>query len=367
MKIPFRIASALLFLLASYTAKAQTLAPGFDKEEYLEMLRITQYQVDTPWKKLNVPQPLRHRLVYRSAETGMRNRWDLWTNGKNDAVISVRGTTADPVSWLENGYAAMVPAQGSLKVTDDFTFDYHLADNPRATVHVGWLTGLASMSRDILARMDSCIAAGITQFYLLGHSQGAGINFMLTAHLYDLQKKGRIPANIRFKTYCSAAPKPGNLYFAYEYEYLTQAGWSYTVVNSADWVPEVPFSLQTKDDFNTTNPFTDAKQMLKKQKFPVNLVLTSIFNQLSRPVTKAVKRYKKNLGERVYKMVNKNMPGHAMPVFAGNNNYTRTGKMVVLYADGPYYALFPDSKTNVFAHHFIEPYYYLAQKLGDVK
>ncbi len=57
--------------------------------------------------------------------------------------------------------------------------------------------------------------AGIRNFYLLGHSQGAAINFLVTAHLRHLQKTGRIPADVRFKSYRSAAPKPGNLYFAY--------------------------------------------------------------------------------------------------------------------------------------------------------
>ncbi len=71
-----------------------------------------------------------------------------------DAIISIRGTTGDMVSWLENGYAAMVPAQGSLKLDNTFTFDYHVADDSRATVHVGWLTGMAYLSRDVLPRSD---------------------------------------------------------------------------------------------------------------------------------------------------------------------------------------------------------------------
>lgn len=346
------------------TSNAQTFAPGYNKEEYLEMLRIAQYQVDTPWTKAyDLPQPLRHKLEYRSAEVGMKNRWDLWINGNNDAVISVRGSVGDMLSWLENGYCAMVPAQGSLKITSDYTFNYHLADNPRATVHVGWLTGLAFLASDIEARIDSCVKAGIKQFYLTGHSQGGAITYMLTAHLYHLQKKGKIPADVRFKTYCGAAPKPGNLYFAYDYEYLTRNGWAFNVVNAYDWVPEVPFSIQTSSDFNAVSPFSDAKKMIRKQKFPINLLLGMLYNQLMNPPRKAVKNYKKNLGKRAHKMINRSLPDFKMPVYADNGNYVRTGVTILLYPDTEYRSKFPDSETNVFCHHMPAPYYYLAQKM----
>ncbi len=99
-------------------------------------------------------------------------------------------------------------------------------------------------------------------------------------------KENKIPNDIRFKTYCSAGPKPGNLYFAYDYENITAGGWAYNVVNSADWVPDVPFTVQTVDDFTAVNPFTNAKTMIKKQKFPKNLVLKHIYNQLSKPSKK---------------------------------------------------------------------------------
>lgn len=365
MKLRLSLIALCLTVCAVYV-RAQSFGPGFHKEEYLEMLRITQCQGDTPWKHMDPPLPLSHRMVYRSPVMGLENRWDLWTNGNRDAVISIRGTTAELVSWLENGYAAMVPAQGSLQLANDFRFEYKLADNPQASVHVGWLTGMAYLSRDILPKMDSCIQAGIRHFYLLGHSQGGAINYLLTAHLRRLQQTGRIPADVKFKSYCSAAPKPGNLYFAYDYENSTRGGWSYTVVNTADWVPEVPFSLQTKDDFNPINPFTNAKKAIRKMKFPINLVLNSIYGQMTRPSAKALKRYKKNLGKRAHKLVTRTLPEYQLPTFANNNNYVRTGDCVLLYADEAYYKLYPnDDKTKIFLHHHPAVYYYLALKLAE--
>jgi hypothetical protein len=70
--------------------------------------------------------------------------------------------------------------------------------------------------------------------------------------------------DIKFKTYCSAAPKPGNLYFSYDYEADNQIGWSFTVVNGADWVPELPVSIQSIGDFNKTNPFKNVGNHTEK-------------------------------------------------------------------------------------------------------
>jgi hypothetical protein len=49
-------------------------------------------------------------------------------------VINLRGTTLNAVGWLENFYAAMVPARGELQVTKEYTFKYDLAANPKAAV-----------------------------------------------------------------------------------------------------------------------------------------------------------------------------------------------------------------------------------------
>ena len=154
-----------------------------------------------------------------------------------------------------------------------------------------------------LSQKDSLYITGDRDFIIMGHSQGGAIAYLLTAYLYNLQKLGSLPADIRLKTYCSAGPKPGNLYFAYEYEALTQMGWAYNVVNSADWVPETPFSIQTLDDFNTTNPFTDAKGALGEQGFFKGFVLKSMYNKMDRKTKKAMKYYCKNLGKRLGKML----------------------------------------------------------------
>jgi len=214
------------------------------------------------------------RTLSKSKTIGLDNHWDLWINKSSTiAVISIRGTTLKPESSLANLYAAMVPAKGKLQLTKTDTFEYELAPNPEAAVHVGWLISMAYLSRDILPKIDSLYSTGVKNILLMGHSQGGAINYLLTAYLYNLQMKGALPKDLRFKTYCSAAPKPGNLYFAYYYEMLTRNGWGYNIVNSVDWVPETPISIQTLNDINHSNPFTNAKRKLKKLKFPQNTQL----------------------------------------------------------------------------------------------
>ena len=352
-----------LFLLGN-GLQAQRLLAGFDKAEYIEMLKISA-RFGAPNYVAAFPAPTNYQSVYRSPIVGLDNMWDLWTHNDNTiAVISIRGTTEKEVSWLANFYAAMVPAKGELQLNQSETFTYELSVDPKAAVHVGWLLGTATMSKDILSTRDSCSKKGIKDVIIMGHSQGGAIAYLLTAYVYSLQKQKVIPADIRFKTYCSAAPKPGNLYFAYEYESLTQNGWAYNVVNSADWVPEVPISIQTIDDFNVTNPFVGAKDMIKKQKFPKNVALKYAYNQLSKPTYKANKNYQKYLGKMASTIVSKNMTGFTPPpAYYNSNHYVRTGNTIVLKADEDYYQRFPESKEKIFAHHFHPPYLYLTEKL----
>ena len=268
----------LLSLLLCITLSAQQLKPGFDKEEYRDLMHISARTTANPNYFKDFPESTSFKMLYQSEAIGLDNLWDLWKNDKQVAVISIRGTTLKPESWLANFYAAMVPAKGSLKLNDDEIFNYQLAKNPKAAVHIGWLVSTAFLSKEIVPKIDSLYKTGTKEFLIMGHSQGGAIAYLMTSYLYNLQQLGQLPIDIKFKTYCSAAPKPGNLYYAYEYEAMTQGGWAYNVVNAADWVPEVPMSIQTLKDFNNVNPFTNAKEMIKKQKFPKNLVLKYVYN-----------------------------------------------------------------------------------------
>lgn len=360
MKQLMAIGLFLLFILDGSVGAQNRLKPGMDLNEYLDLISVMSNQVDTAIHAETLPVPEGYKLAYRSDVIGLDNRWDLWMRDDSVAVMSVRGTTANGVSWLQNFYAAMAPAKGELKLSDTFIFNYKLASHPNASVHIGWLIGTAFLSRDMLPQIASCYQAGVREFIVTGHSQGGAIAYLLTAFLYHLRMDGVLPADIRFKTYCSAAPKPGNLQFAYEYESLTQGGWSVNVVNAADWVPETPLSIQTLTDFNAVNPFTDAKKMIWQQPFPKDIALSYVYGQMNRPTRKSQKRLQKYLGKKAAKFVQKSLPEYVPPKYLSNNNYVRTGEFYILYPDQAYYTKYPDATEDKFVHHMFMPYFYLA-------
>ncbi len=79
--------------------------------------------------------------------------------------------------------------------------------------------------------------------------------------------------------------------------------WAFNMVNAVDWVSEVPFSIQTVNDFSETNPFSDTSYFIKKQKFPKNIVFKKIYNKLDKPTKKSQTNFEKYLGKMVGKQV----------------------------------------------------------------
>lgn len=355
------LAVLLLFLYrASFT---QPLQPGFSGTEYTDMLAINFQRFDSMVVNPAIPAPSGYHIVFRSPDLGLRNRWNMWYRNDNKlAVISLRGTIADLPSWLENYYAAMVPATGTLQINDSTIFNYQLAADQKAHVHVGWLTGLAHLAPSITAQIKIAYQQGIHEFIIIGHSQGGALATLTRSYLFYLVQKGALPGDLLFKTYCSAAPKTGNLYYAYDFDFITRNGWGFTVVNAADWVPETLFSVQTLADFNPVNPFTNLGSVIKKQHLVTRWLITYKYNRLKNGVAHAQKRFERNLGGLVYKFVKKVLPQLKEPEYVHDNNYQRAGVPIVLQPDEEYYKTYPNTGTNVFVHHMFAPYYLLAKK-----
>jgi hypothetical protein len=353
----------ILFVIVCNVCTAQHLKPGFNRDEYIGLMKVSAQFGDSAYAA-GIPPPPEYRFVYRSPVVGLVNRWDLWMRDDGVAVISIRGTTSDKVSWLGNFYAAMVPAKGRLQLSKTDSFAYELADNPRAAVHIGWLVSAAFLSKTILPKIDSLYKTGTKEIIIMGHSQGGAIAYLLTAYLYHLQKQHLLAADIRFKTYCSAGPKPGNLYFAYDYEAAAQGGWAYNVVNAADWVPETPVSIQTLDDFNKVNPFIHIRSFIKKQKWPGRWLLSYAYGRMNTPSRKAARNYRKYLGTFVSKSIKKHLPGYDAPDYYQGMDYVRTGAYIVLVPDENYDKMFPQDGKNIFVNHLHAPYIYLAGKLS---
>lgn len=353
-----RLIVTALILILYQNVNSQSLEAGFDSDEYFELLKISSQQGDSLYNP-DLPFPESHTRTYRSPVMGLDNRWELWESNDSIAVISIRGTTKNQLSWVENFFSAMVPATGKIKLAADFEFEYQLAQDKDAAVHIGWLTAVGFLGRDMLPKIDSLAAIGIKEFLIVGHSQGGSISILLTSYFENLKLKGDLDPTIKFKTYSSAGPKPGNLFFAYDFEAMTQDGWAFNVVNTADWVPEGPFSIQTTEDFNASNPFRLVKGGLKTLPLKERIVLSKIYKNLESPPKKANKAYQKYLGKMIGNHIQEALPGFEMPELYNSNNYVRTGTQVILHANDEYYTLFPENPEMIWNHHMYEAYYFL--------
>ncbi|MGV3610738.1 MAG: lipase family protein [Fluviicola sp.] len=353
----------IIFFLGFFSAHSQAqLKPGYDKYEAMELIKVNFRFVDSlKWDSM--PGPERFELKYRSPVLGFDNKWDYWEDKAGVGVLSLRGTTGNPTSWGANFYAGMVPAKGWIKISEKDTFNYELSKDPKALVHVGWTTALGCLWQDMDSLLFAKIDQGQKEFYVTGHSQGGALAYLLTAHLLIMQENGIIPADVQFKTYCSAAPKPGNLYFAYYYEKMTQQGWAYNTVNSLDWVPESPFSIQTVNDFAAINPFQDAKKAIRKLPFFPQLVVMSMYKQMDRPSKKTQKRFEKNLGKRIGKLLSKKLEGFEPPKLIHSSAFTRCGNYIVLYPGVDYFTQYPQDPKAKFMNHQLEPYLFMMEKL----
>lgn len=355
--------SLITLCLSGVVTIAQTnLKPGFDPHEYAQLLSLTFFKSGEPDSNKRTTEKEPYMLLYQSPESELYNQWRLYLRKDNVAVIDIRGTIQKTPSWLENFYSAPLPATGVLHLRKDSAFHYQLAKNPSAYVHTGWIIGLASIGPSILEKMKNLAAQnGVREFLLMGHSQGGALLYLLRSYLHYQQEKGLLPGDLTLKSYCSAAPKPGNLYYAYDFEHITKGGWSFTVVNPADWVPETPISIQTNTDFNPNSPVTFVTSIIERQPLLIRITGKRIVRKLDRSTRRAYKTFKKYFGKRMFGQIKKSLPDLKQPQYSKGMNYMRTGLPIVLMPDDKYYQLFPLKSENLFQHHSFESYYYLLQ------
>jgi hypothetical protein len=341
--------------LSSTFAQTKNLQPGFDAAEYSDMLHLGFKAFKDTATHYSLQKGKYNRL-FLSPEVGLYNCCEIFLRSDNIAVISLRGTIGKTESWMENFFAGMVAATGSLQLNDITFFNYKLAENNNAYVHIGWLLGLGFLSPYINHEVDSLIAKGITSFIVAGHSQGGALAFLTTSYLHY-----RNPS-IQIKSYCSAAPKPGNLYYAYDFDFISRNGYAFRVVNSDDWVPETPISIQTFTDLKHPNPLLNAGSLFGKQSFFVRLALKHMFNKMQNGSVTARNRFRKYLGEKLYTQVRKSLPQLKKPHLVYSNYYSTAGNPVILLTDSAYHSKFVFDGKNYFVHHSLKAYEYLLQQ-----
>jgi Lipase (class 3) len=348
-----------------FIGNGQQLKAGFDAKEYADLMQFSfKGFSDTGFAQMKPSLQRKYQHLFISPEVGLANKCEMYLRDDNVGIINLRGTVAKTDSWLANFFAGMIKAKGSLQINDSTNFTYQLANDDNAYIHVGWMIVVAHLAPYLTHCMDSLLAKGVRSFIVSGHSQGGALAFLTTSYLHYKYKT--LYPNLQLKTYASAAPKPGNLYYAYDFDFITANGYGFRIVNTADWVPESPLTVQTLKDFNEANPLKDAKQTLKKQKFFVRLYLNHIYNKMDNASTKTMKRYRKYLGNTLAKIVKKSLPQFQKPAFVYSSNYMTAGTPIILYADTAYLQKFVFTGKNYFIHHMYQPYMYLLRQYYKV-
>ena len=354
------------FLLFTTSLFAHSkLQPGFDAHEHITLFALSRYGTAFADSIVGRSYSNTFTLNYRSPEIGLKNQWSYFLRQDSVGLISIRGTVGDKDSWLANFYAAMIPATGSLRLTDSTYFHYKFANDAKAAVHVGWAVSLGFMSTGILEKIREQYLKGVKNFYIFGHSQGAAIAFLATSYFRHLQLDGKLEKDITFKTYCNAGPKPGNLYYAYDFEFITRNGWAFNVINTADWVPETPYTVQRIQDMNPINPLIHTKEILKQRGVLAKIAGGYYYGKMNRKPRNVQKFYNRVFGGMLYNIaIKKALQQYHEPHYAPTANFVHAGVPIILPPDSSYHSQFKfdEMKKDYFIHHHFTAYYFLLKK-----
>lgn len=257
----------------------------------------------------------------------------------------------------------MSPAEGHIVLAPGDTLDYQLATHPRAAVHTGFLIGFGYLAKDMLPKLDSLYATGYRNYLVAGHSQGGALSYYISAWLNYLARRGDYPG-LRIKTYASAPPKMGNMYFAYDYDNAMRSEWAFSIVNTSDPVPEMPFTTQQVDvDMTEPNPILRLMKRFDDLPFFQRLVLKRAFNKMRRGAAKSSRAYQKYLGGYTAKFIQDMTPGLVIPDTVNTTYFVRPGVPITLMTDNAYVDYFQDlAKEGPYYHHNPTTYRYLLRQ-----
>lgn len=356
----FLVLCAFLYSKKDLYAQSSNFGPGFQANECEEILRLSLAFVHKSESPFFTELTDDYQSYYRSESVGLDNAGDIWIDQDSTVFIIFRGTTANTSSILADFYCAMVPAQGTIVLDKEKEFQYSLARDPKATVHAGFLIGFAYIAENLRPYLDNLYEHGYRNFVVGGHSQGGALCYYMSAWLMQLRLAGTFP-DLQVKTYASAAPKMGNMYFAYDYDNLTRSQWTFSIVNAADPVPEMPFTTQQVDiDMNEPNPILNLMKHVNNLPFLQRFVLKRSFNSMQNKARKSSQAYQKYLGNYVGKFIHKSLPDLTIPNVVATTYFIRPGVPIVLSSNQDYIDFYKDAPS--YFHHGIDPYRYLLRQ-----
>jgi triacylglycerol lipase len=313
---------ALIFWLAvslSIHSFAQ-LENGFIKEEVRDMIAIcNSFTFIDLYNSDAAILPKGYEKIYSSGVFGMDNKFQIYKKGEI-AVINLRGSTDKKLSWLENVYSAMIPAQGVIKISGE-DFHYSFAKDTAAAVHSGYALGMAYLSKEILFHINVLNNQGIYNIIITGHSQGGALANMLRAYLENLSNF-EISKKNKFKTYAFAAPMVGNKNFISEYNTrYCDNNSSFNIIVPSDPVPNMPFSYDEGHYMqNNLNTFFFDNDSYS----PKRMMADIFFNAFEGGLNKTVKKMSNSISNQI----SKDLGTVQMPAYDQDINYYRIGNRI---------------------------------------
>src|SRR5690606_256012 len=134
--LPFFISLAVY---SNALAKNFSLEPGFKAKECEDIFKLNMAFLDTTKGEQFLNFLDGYTFYYRTESLGLDNVADIWLRQDSTVVLMLRGTTAQTNSIMADFYCAMVPATGTIRLRQNKSFTYQLANDPRAAVHAGFL------------------------------------------------------------------------------------------------------------------------------------------------------------------------------------------------------------------------------------
>ncbi|MFD2822261.1 DUF2974 domain-containing protein [Lacinutrix iliipiscaria] len=315
---------ALIVLLHSIVSFGQII-PGFNPHEATYTISMcNSFNFLKQFGSNNEIIPNEFNLKYTSEILSMDNKFEVYENGEV-GVITYRGSTDKIISWVENFYSAMIPAEGTIFINEE-SYDYKFAKDKDASVHAGYGLTIVLLSEKIIEQIKALNQKGIYDIVITGHSQGGALATMTRAYLENLSAH-KLSQKNAYKTYAYAQPMSGNKEFANEYNSrFSHEGTSYSIINPKDPVPYLPFNyeeekLVTKDKIKSW--------LFGKEEFKAKKLGQDAFIRL---FERGLKSHVKNTNSLINKVIGLKFGKVVMPEFVADINYYPTGKLKELPA-----------------------------------
>ncbi len=346
----------ILFLNSPIHAQ---FSEGFNKKEAKDMIAICNSFSFI--KTINSDKsiiPKGYKKIYESGSVGLDNKWQLWSNNKY-AIINLRGSTSEQISWLENMYSAMIPATGEITLPGNEIFNYKLAQNPKANIHSGWTLATAFLAKDIIQHIKMLNYEGVYHFIITGHSQGAAIAQLLRSYLENTENI--INKKNRFKTYAFASPMVGNKFFSTEYSENFSSS-SFIINNVTDPIINTPFTIDKRKMLDPR----DIETLMDSSK---NIFKTLAFRAVEKIIfSNPDSAYIEKAGTNIHRQISKKIGPFKMPKYQLDMTYTPVSNPILIgpfseknFIKKKYYKKFDLDSKKIFYQH--KPYLYYLEIL----